>query len=53
MLSYKPPFLEVGSLILFRDDTDSETFYYVCLQPSIVLDAAHLPKLEAYAILPE
>ncbi|WP_128544805.1 hypothetical protein [Larkinella soli] len=53
MLSYKPPFLESGRLVLFRDDTDSETFYYVCLQPSIVRNAAGEPNLEAYAILPE
>ncbi|MDO1446475.1 hypothetical protein Q0590_09460 [Rhodocytophaga aerolata] len=53
MLSYKAPFLEAGNLTIFRDDANADVFYYVRLQPSIVLDANGAPKMEAYAILPE
>ncbi|MHA4844611.1 hypothetical protein ACX0G7_10625 [Flavitalea antarctica] len=53
MLSYKPPFLEVGNLTIFSDDTNPDVYYYVCLRPAIMTDAAGLPRMEAYAILPE
>lgn len=53
MLSYKAPFLEAGSLTIFRDDSNADVFYYVCVQPSIMLDDNGAPKIEAYAILPE
>jgi|LSQX01.1.fsa_nt_gb hypothetical protein len=53
MLSYKPPFLEAGNLAIFRDDCNPETYYYICLQPSLCLDENGDPALSAYAILPE
>jgi hypothetical protein len=53
MLSYKAPFLEVGNLTIFRDDTNADVFYYICLQPSIIMDDNGRPNIEAYAILPE
>ena len=52
MLSYQPPFMDVGNLTIFRDDTDSETFYYANIQPSIV-QKAEGPAISAYTILPE
>lgn len=53
MLSHKPPFLEVGNLTLFRDDTNADVFYYICLQPSVSVNELGEPNLSAYAILPE
>ncbi len=53
MLNYKAPFLEAGGLTIFKDDSNQDVFYYVCVQPSIMLDENGAPKIEAYAILPE
>ena len=53
MLSYKAPFLEAGGLTIFKDDSNPDVFYYVCIQPSIMLDENGAPRIEAYAILPE
>jgi hypothetical protein len=53
MLSYKAPFLEAGNLTIFKDDSNPDVFYYVCIQPSIMIDENGAPKVEAYAILPE
>lgn len=53
MLSYKAPFLEAGNLTIFKDDSNPDVFYYVCVQPSIMLDENGMSKVEAYAILPE
>lgn len=53
MLSYKPPFLEAGNLTLFRDDTNMDIYYYVCLQPSVSTGDDGEPVLSAYAVLPE
>src|SRR3954447_21110001 len=53
MLNYKAPFLEAGSLTIFKDDSNPDIFYYVCIQPSIMRDENGNPKIEAYAILPE
>jgi hypothetical protein len=53
MLSYKPPFLEAGNLTIFRDDCNAETFYYICLQPSVCIDDNGQPAISAYAVLPE
>ncbi|MEM8762382.1 MAG: hypothetical protein AAGD88_01125 [Bacteroidota bacterium] len=52
MLSYQPPFMDVGNLTIFKDDTDPETFYYANIQPAIVQNAEG-PSLAAYTILPE
>ncbi len=52
MLSYQPPFMDVGNLTIFRDDTDPETFYYANIQPSIV-EKQEGPAIAAYTILPE
>ncbi len=52
MLSYQPPFLDVGNLTIFKDDTDPEVFYYANIQPSIVKKAEG-PAISAYTILPE
>ncbi len=52
MLSYQPPFMDVGNLTIFRDDTDPETFYYTNIQPSIV-EKGEGPAISAYTILPE
>lgn len=52
MLSYQPPFMDVGNLTIFRDDTDPETFYYANIQPSIV-EKKEGPAVSAYTILPE
>jgi len=52
MLSYQPPFMDVGNLTIFRDDTDPETFYYANIQPSIV-EKKEGPAFSAYTILPE
>ena len=52
MLSYQPPFMDVGNLTIFRDDKDSETFYYVNIQPCIV-EKPEGPAISAYTILPE
>src|SRR5687768_16061155 len=53
MLNYKAPFLEAGGLPIFKDDSNQDVFYYVCVQPSIMLDGNGAPRIEAYAILPE
>ncbi|MDD4107649.1 MAG: hypothetical protein PHH93_02905 [Prolixibacteraceae bacterium] len=53
MLSYKPPFLEAGNLTIFRDDCNPETYYYICLQPSVCTDGNGEPVISAYAVLPE
>ncbi|CAM1340428.1 hypothetical protein [Tenacibaculum amylolyticum] len=52
MLSYQPPFMNVGNLTIFRDDVDPETFYYANVQPSIV-QKKEGPAISAYTILPE
>ena len=52
MLSYQPPFMDVGNLTIFRDDTDPETFYYANIQPTIV-EKREGPAISAYTILPE
>ncbi len=52
MLSYQPPFMDVGNLTIFRDDTDPETFYYANIQPTIV-EKKEGPAISAYTILPE
>lgn len=52
MLSYQPPFMDVGNLTIFRDDSDPETFYYGNIQPSIVQHNG-VPSISAYTILPE
>lgn len=52
MLSYKPPFMDVGNLTIFQDDVDKETFYYTNVQPSIVQRPTG-PSINAYTILPE
>lgn len=52
MLSYQPPFMDIGSLTIFQDDEDKETFYYTNVQPSIV-QLPEGPSISAYTILPE
>ena len=52
MLSYQPPFMDIGSLTIFQDDEDKETFYYTNVQPSIV-QWPEGPSISAYTILPE
>lgn len=53
MLSLKPPFLQIGNLMIFSDDTDNRTFYYQSQRPSIARNKEGKPKISAYAILPE
>ncbi len=53
MLSYKPPFLEVGNLTIFRDDVNPNAFYYLCSQPSVCVNENGEPMISAYAMLPE
>ena len=53
MLSLAPPFLTTGDVMIFRDDVDSEAFYYVCQRPSIAKDADGNPVISMYCILPE
>ncbi len=52
MLLYSAPFLEKGPLTIFKDDKDSETFYYLNTQPSIHVGPQG-PSIAAYALLPE
>lgn len=53
MLQFSPPYLQSGRLTIFKDDKDSETFYYACSEPKIVADEDDNPKIFASAILPE
>lgn len=53
MLQFSPPYLQSRRLTIFKDDKDSETFYYACTEPKIVTDENGDPKLFASAILPE
>lgn len=52
MLLYKPPFLQVGDLTIFKDDKDPNTFYYAVINPSIILKE-EVPAIAAYALIPE
>lgn len=53
MLSLRPPFLLAGNLLIFRDDKETESFYYACQQPSICIDNEGAAAVSAYAIIPE
>ncbi len=53
MLLYQPPFIEIGDLTIFQDDTDDKTFYYAVTRPSIAHDSEGNPLISAYAVLPE
>ncbi|UJH91436.1 hypothetical protein LZ575_01220 [Antarcticibacterium sp. 1MA-6-2] len=53
MLSYKPPFIQSGNLTIFSDDLNPDVFYYVCVEPNIIINTDGAPQIEAYAIIPE
>lgn len=53
MLLLSPPYLQSGRLTIFKDDKNTDIFYYACTEPKIVTDENGDVKLFASAILPE
>ena len=53
MLSLKPPFLETGHIVIFRDDADESCFYYQNMQPHVVRNDEGKPMVSAYALFPK
>ena len=53
MLSLSPPFLTLGDVMVFRDDVDPESFYYICQRPSLARDNDGKPVISVYCVLPE
>ena len=53
MLNLQPPFLDVGNLRIFSDDTDPGIFYYVTQRPKLCFTETGKPALSVYAVVPE
>ncbi len=53
MLNLQPPFLDVGNLRIYTDDTDPTVFYYVTQKPKLCFDENGKPALSVYAVVPE
>ena len=53
MLSLSPPFLTLGDVMVFRDDVDPESFYYICQRPSLARDNDGKPVISVYCVMPE
>lgn len=53
MLNLHPPYLDVGNIRIYTDDTDPNTFYYVTQKPRIALGDNGKPAISIYAVVPE
>lgn len=53
MLNLQPPFLDVGNLRIYTDDTDKDVFYYVNQKPRLCMNGEGKPALSVYAVVPE
>ena len=53
MLNIQPPYLDVGNLRIFTDDTDKDVFYYVNQKPKLCFTETGKPALTVYAVVPE
>lgn len=53
MLNLQPPFLDVGNLRIYTDDTDKDIFYYINQRPRLCFDENGKPALSIYAVVPE
>lgn len=53
MLNLQPPYLDVGNLRIYTDDTDPTVFYYITQKPKLCFDENGKPALSVYAVVPE
>ena len=53
MLNLQPPFLDVGNLRIYTDDSDKDVFYYVNQKPRLCMNGNGKPALSVYAVVPE